>query len=51
MREGETIEYYGFKASDLGKFNEWQNVQAQLREIFPHLPSSELAERSYKLIE
>lgn len=50
MTNAELVEYYGFKAADAGKFKEWQNVSASLREGQPKAETGDLAERAYKMV-
>lgn len=50
MNNSELVEYYGHKAANIGKFKEWQNVSASLREEQPKADISDLAERAYKMV-
>ena len=50
MTNEQLVEYYGHKADDLGKFKEWQQISSSLREEMPKAPTSELAEKAYKMI-
>ncbi len=50
MSEENVIEYYGFKAYDAGKFNEWQQISSSLVEQFPKSSKGELAEKAYKMV-
>lgn len=50
MTSAELVEYYGFKAADAGKFKEWQNVSASLREEQPQANTGDLAEQAYKMV-
>ena len=50
MTNAELVEYYGYKAADAGKFNEWQQVSSSLRENNPKAEMGDLAERAYKMV-
>ena len=50
MTNEELVEYYGFKAADLGKFRKWQQISSSLRIESPKAPMSDLAERAYKMV-
>jgi hypothetical protein len=50
MTNSELVEYYGFKAANVGKFREWQNISSSLREQMPQTESATLAELAYKMV-
>ncbi len=50
MTNEELVEYYGFKAADLGKFREWQSISSSLRTESPKARMSDLAEQAYKMV-
>jgi len=50
MSDENNVEYYGFKAADIGKFKQWQRISSSLVEQYPKTPRGELAERAYKMV-
>ena len=50
MTNEKLVEYYGFKAHDVGKFMEWRNVSASLQESNPKAQKSDIAEMAYKMV-
>jgi len=50
MTNEELVEYYGYKAANLGKFREWQSISSSLREDQPKASYSDLAAQAYKMV-
>lgn len=50
MTSEKLVEYYGFKAAEVGKFREWQNISSSLREEMPKANVGDLAEKAYKMV-
>lgn len=50
MSDENELEYYGFKAAGLGKFEQWQEFTSSLIEQYPKSPRGELAERAYEMV-
>lgn len=41
------VEYYGHKAADAGKFQEWREISSSLRSENPKLERSDAAAKAY----
>lgn len=50
MTNAKLVEYYGHKAADVGKFEEWRNMSSSLREQQPKADMATLAEQAYKMV-
>lgn len=50
MTNAELVEYYGHKAADAGKFQEWQNISSSLHQQNPLVDRATLAELAYKTV-
>ena len=50
MTNADWVEFYGFKASNAGKFREWQAMSSSLSEQNPKTDRASLAEQAYKQV-
>ena len=50
MTNSELVEYYGWKAAEIGKFKEWQHLSSSLYKENPKSDPATLAEQAYKQV-
>ena len=50
MTNSDLVEEYGFKAANAGKFHEWRDMSASIKENNPKMHQGDLAIKAYNMV-